>query len=166
MLLIYTNTIQGKSLMPAFTKLPKLVILKGLLILAVVHVVFHKRPYKTTTGRKRGRRQMSLYDYDVIWQGDKFCCLCLNSGAVSYLQLQPNFPTSKSLGFDWVTWNNRKKKAKYILQRSFHLRRRYATPVSLYFSEERWFAARSLSLHKTRWLSAWSMDNGYETGRK
>jgi len=52
--------------MRAFTKLPKLVILKGLLILAVVHVVFHKGPYKTTTGRKSGRRQMSLYDYEVI----------------------------------------------------------------------------------------------------
>jgi len=47
---------------------------------------------------------LSLHNYDVKWpnlkftwererQGDKFYHLCLNSGAVSSLQLQPKFPS-------------------------------------------------------------------------
>ena len=77
---------------------------------------------------------MSLHDENVIKQGDKYCWLCLNLDAVPHLQLQPNFPTLKWLGVDWVTWSNRKKvwtKAKHIFQRSFQLRRRCVTPLTL-----------------------------------
>ena len=52
---------------------------------------------------------LSLHNYDVKWpnfkftwererQGDKFCHLCLHSGAVSSLQLQPKFPSFKWQG--------------------------------------------------------------------
>ena len=46
--------------MRALKKLPKLVILKGLLILAFVHVVFHKGPYKFDGTEKRTTADVPL----------------------------------------------------------------------------------------------------------
>ena len=76
----------------------------------------------------------SLHDYDVKWpnfkvfweqerQGDKFCHLCLNSGAAPSLQLYYKFPSLNN----WATWDNREmvcKDAESISARGFHERSR------------------------------------------
>jgi len=84
---------------------------------------FSKGTLRNYDGTALVQRQMSLHDYNVIKQGDKFCCLCPNLDAVPHLQLQPNFPTLKWLGVDWVTWSNRKKvwtEAKHIFSEVFN----------------------------------------------